>query len=234
MSWVKLDDSFGENPKIAQASDSALALWVTSLAYCNRNLTDGYIPSSVGLGQLRYCGGNPVPAIRELESLGLWETAEGGWYVHDYLHYQLSKDDVLAQRETTRERVTRHRNGGGNDKRNAVTTHDVPGMGIGEVDLEVRSKAFAEFWAVYPRKAGKRAAESAFERACRRAMPEVIVAGAERYRDDPNRDDAFTAHPTTWLNGDRWDDPPLPARTSGRQRSVKNILSLADRMEERP
>lgn len=39
----------------------------------------------------------------------------------------------------------------------------------------------------------------------------------ERYRDDPNRDDGYTAHPTTWLNRDGWDDDPLPARTNGKR-----------------
>jgi hypothetical protein len=38
------------------------------------------------------------------------------------------------------------------------------------------------------------------------------MAGAERYRDDPNRTDEFTAHPTTWLNRDGWNDAPLPSR----------------------
>ena len=33
-----------------------------------------------------------------------------------------------------------------------------------------------------------------------------------RYADDPNRVEAFTAHPTTWLNAGRWNDEPLPER----------------------
>lgn len=72
MTWVRLDDEFGEHPKIAALSDSALALFVTGLAYCNRNLTDGFIPHPVGHGQLRYCDGNTAPPIAELEAAGLW------------------------------------------------------------------------------------------------------------------------------------------------------------------
>jgi len=105
VTWVKLDDAIGENPKIARLSDSAFALYVTGLAYCNRNLTDGFIPSSVGLGQLRYCEGNAVPAIRELEAGNLWEAVDGGWMVHDYPLYQPPREQVLAEREAARERM---------------------------------------------------------------------------------------------------------------------------------
>jgi len=47
MPWVRLDDHFDENPKIASVGPLGLALWVTGLAYCNRNLTDGFIPWGV-------------------------------------------------------------------------------------------------------------------------------------------------------------------------------------------
>jgi hypothetical protein len=105
VTWVKLEDDFSENPKIAGLSDSALALWVTGLAYCNRNLTDGFIPSQVGLGQLRYCDGNAVPPIRELEATGLWDEIPGGWEVHDFHDYQPTKEAVLAERAAARERM---------------------------------------------------------------------------------------------------------------------------------
>jgi len=70
---------------------------------------------------------------------------------------------------------------------------------------------FAEFWATYPRREGKGAARSAWLRAIRKTDPATIIAGAARYRDDKNRVQAYTAHPGTWLNGERWDDEPLPA-----------------------
>lgn len=71
---------------------------------------------------------------------------------------------------------------------------------------------FDTFWAVYPRKAGKPKAKEAWQKAVKRAEASAIVAGAERYRDDPNREPAYTAHPSTWLNGDRWEDEALPER----------------------
>jgi hypothetical protein len=78
--------------------------------------------------------------------------------------------------------------------------------------------AWRAFWDAYPRKVGKRAARQAWDKALRRGVdPAAIVAGARRYAADPNRDDQYTAHPTTWLNGDRWEDEPEPARQARAQ-----------------
>lgn len=73
---------------------------------------------------------------------------------------------------------------------------------------------FDRFWATYPRRVGKKEAIKVFTKACAGVSPEVIIAGAQRYADDPNREPEFTAHPSTWLNQGRWDDDPLPARGS--------------------
>ena len=75
-----------------------------------------------------------------------------------------------------------------------------------------RGTAFDEFWRVYPRKVGKRAAREAYEQATREAEPAAILAGAQRYAADPNREAQYTPHPTTWLRQGRWEDDPLPPR----------------------
>ena len=41
------------------------------------------------------------------------------------------------------------------------------------------------------------------------AAPSLIVAGAERYATEvAGRAQDKIAHPATWLNGRRWEDPP--------------------------
>lgn len=72
---------------------------------------------------------------------------------------------------------------------------------------------FDEFWATYPRKAGKGAAAKAWKQATKRASPMTILAGVQRYAQDPNlpQDHRYVPHPATWLNGDRWEDDPMPA-----------------------
>lgn len=91
--------------------------------------------------------------------------------------------------------------------------------------------AFEEWWAVYPHKAGKGAARKAWDKvAGRRVSVAKLIEAAARYRDDPNRDPAFTCYPATWLNQERWDDQPLPPRSRGNgsvgSRNVANVQSM--------
>ncbi len=94
---------------------------------------------------------------------------------------------------------------------------------------------FAEFWQTYPRRVGRRKALEAFRRALQRARLEEILDGARRYRDDPHREPEFTAHPTTWLNRDGWEDDPLPPRRAGPGpplHPVDQAVEVARRMRE--
>jgi hypothetical protein len=91
-----------------------------------------------------------------------------------------------------------------------------------------QASAFDRFWDAYPRKASKGAARTAWTKAISKADASVIIAAAAAYRDDPNREDGFTAHAATWLNQERWDDEPLPSRTdtlSSRERRLKQHLT---------
>jgi hypothetical protein len=85
--------------------------------------------------------------------------------------------------------------------------------------------SFDDFWTAYPRRVGKPKARSAWARATRRAPAAAILAGARRYHDDPNREDEFTAHPTTWLNRDGWADPDLPGRSTNP--ALQQLAALA-------
>lgn len=73
--------------------------------------------------------------------------------------------------------------------------------------------AFEDFWNAYPIKRDKGKALKAWEKATRRTDPDNILAGATRYREDPNRSDQYTKYAEGWLNGDGWEDEPLPTRT---------------------
>ena len=74
--------------------------------------------------------------------------------------------------------------------------------------------SFDEFWKNYPRRAGKIKAKDAFGKVLKTTDAQTVIDGAKRYADDPNRQDEFTAHPTTWLREGRWEDDPLPERGS--------------------
>ena len=84
------------------------------------------------------------------------------------------------------------------------------------------TEQFNEFWATYPRRTGKGNARKALEKALEKTSIDDILAGAERYRDDPNREDAFTQYPATWLNAEGWEDDPLPLRVTAGVRKLTN------------
>lgn len=69
---------------------------------------------------------------------------------------------------------------------------------------------FARFWQAYPRKIGKGEARKAWTKVVQSGVDlELVIAGAERYRDDPFRrrkGDEYTKHPGPWLNAERWTD----------------------------
>lgn len=93
--------------------------------------------------------------------------------------------------------------------------------------------AFTAFWSVYPRKTAKGHARRAWVKATRTTDPREIIAGAVRYRDDPNRTDSYTAHPATWLNGERWTDDPLPGRESRGDRKLSEAEAMIRRAAQR-
>ena len=65
---------------------------------------------------------------------------------------------------------------------------------------------FSQFWAAYPRRIGKLAAQKAYQKARRGASAEEILAGLEAYMLTMPREERFRPHPATWLNQGRWMD----------------------------
>lgn len=79
------------------------------------------------------------------------------------------------------------------------------------------AQSFLDFWAVYPIHRDKRKAFKAWRNAIARLgatadANAILIAGAIRYRDDPNRVPSFTKYGEGWLNADGWEDDPLPFR----------------------
>lgn len=120
MAWVRIDDGFTQHPKVVQAGPLGIAMQIAGLCYCNRYLTDGFIPRAVvpnllnleGIamrvwdGEL-FGGGEDATwqlVVSDLIAAGLWEEVEGGYRIHDYLDYQPSRADVLRERGIARRR----------------------------------------------------------------------------------------------------------------------------------
>lgn len=226
MGWVKLDDGFAMHPKVVGLSLEAKWSYVAALCYAARYRTDGIVPDVVAANG---------PIREELIASGLWEVGpDSAISIHDYLAYNMSRhehdDKAMAGAigAAKRWRMTTPM---------AVPSRPVPSKQQQEQELE----AFDHFWSSFPRQVGKPKARSAFKRALRRAPAEDIILGAKKYAEDENRDDEYTAHPTTWLNRDGWNDPALPARKARRYEGTLDRMAReamegmnAEQRESRP
>jgi len=74
----------------------------------------------------------------------------------------------------------------------------------GQRRADAPGPTFDDFYAAYPKKEAKRAAEKAWVTASKRASPQVILDGLRRFRFSP--ESRFIPQPATWLNADRWAD----------------------------
>lgn len=151
MGWIRLDDAFLDHPKFLEVGPLAGYLMIASIAWANRNLTDGFIPSAQvarlanyeGLARLTWAceiggGGEDICAAnlaQELVEAGLWEPLNEGFQIHDYLDFQSSAARIRAGRAKNAARQERHR------ERNAVTNGPVtPPKEVRSKKEEVRSK----------------------------------------------------------------------------------------------
>ncbi len=228
MPWVKFDDQFTAHRKVCGLTDAEFRLHVEAIFWCARNLTDGLVADSelelvTRLRQARKHAAGLV--VR-----GVWVATDGGWRIHDYLEYQPPKERVIADRQAQAERQRKWRerrngvtdtvtndvtNGGSSSVTNAAPSRPVPSRKnkpSSPAALSDEDPAWLEFWTTYPRRVGKPAARKAWAKAVRTTDPATIIAAAKSYAQQRLGQDAqFTAHPATWLNGERWaDERPSP------------------------
>lgn len=73
--------------------------------------------------------------------------------------------------------------------------------------------SFREFWAIYPRRVAKEAARKAYAAALEDgADVAALIEGARRYAAArAGEAERYTAHASTWLRGQRWQDEPPPS-----------------------
>lgn len=120
MTWVRLDDGFPDHPKVLKAGPLAGWLHVCGLAYANRHLTDGFVPTEAVPSLAHFegvCVERPQGLLSSIRSpvgpnelaqtlvdVGLWEPILGGFRIHDYLEYNPSRREVLSAREAESQR----------------------------------------------------------------------------------------------------------------------------------
>ena len=127
-----------------------------------------------------------------------------GWYLVNHEKYkQLQDSDTVRAQNRERKRRQRERE---NESRTVTDGHGQSR----HIDTDTntkkeRSLGFDEFWAVYPRKRKKKAALDIWKR--KRPNASVLIADVRaRLTGDKQWLNGFVPDPTTYLNGERWND----------------------------
>jgi hypothetical protein len=111
MTWVYLDDHWDEHPKfhdVFAQDPHAIILFISGLAYCARNATDGEIPAT----KVHALMGYRPKAQRALLNAGLWHKSGPGQgiQVHDWSQWnQKAADRSASARNAAQVRWARAR-----------------------------------------------------------------------------------------------------------------------------
>lgn len=99
MTWLRKDDRFPQNRKVAPLSDAAYRHHDTAMCWAACEGTDGHIPANIPATLTRAPQGRALrKVIGELVDAGLWEqNQDGSWEIHDFLEYNPSAA-VLRER----------------------------------------------------------------------------------------------------------------------------------------
>ena len=103
--YVQLANGFYLNRKVRRlrrTMPSAIGAFVVMLSYCGDNLTDGYVDDDTAEFVLDIT----VQELDALRQVGLIESVDGGYVIHDYLEHNRSRQQVMAKRKRERERYS--------------------------------------------------------------------------------------------------------------------------------
>jgi len=229
--FAKFDVGYLDNPKmldVLDASSNAILMHFASVLYCAQHLTDGFVASKA---MQRKTGGTD-DEVQILIENGLWHAAghscescpqppAGKVYVHDFLEH--NRDAAEAKRVS--EKRSKAATARWDKEKDAMQSALQPALQNDPVCNAEREREkelkktpsspatppmeFDTFWAQYPRKVGKLAAQKAFSRATKLATAETITAALDTlHKEVRGQDPKFIPHPATWLNQGRWDDEP--------------------------
>src|SRR4051812_20347325 len=110
MSFIRLSDDYNDHPKFDNLSDGAFRLWHQAMGFCRKYQTDGLIP----VASIRKFKAYSPKRVRQLltpwkpGAQALWREIEGfGVGVHDYLEWNLSKEEENEDKDAAKLRMRR-------------------------------------------------------------------------------------------------------------------------------
>lgn len=141
MGYAQLDNGFWLNDKVDSVSDKAFRLYVRSISFASANITDGFISEKA----LRMLGGTTKLAQELLNArggntaFGLWESAEGGWVIHDYAKHNRTKADRDAA-STKAKNAASIRWGDASSNATSIPPSNAPGIAVSNANGNAKEK----------------------------------------------------------------------------------------------
>ncbi len=127
MAWFKMDDTWSTHPKVIAAGLHGRALWIAGGLHCSQQLTDGRIDKT-SLQMIAALAAVKPSAASKLCELGLWIDRGDHYVIPNFLEYNPSREQVMAERDRWKSNKQRQRE---RARREAVDdpgdTSDVPG-----------------------------------------------------------------------------------------------------------
>lgn len=111
MRYARIEENAMDHPKFIALNAGAWRLWCEGNTYCQRQLTDGFIPATAVKGFRYYSAGAQKQLLEALvpNKGPLWERVDGGYQMHDYLDWNDSAEKVLAARKAGKDRLEKWR-----------------------------------------------------------------------------------------------------------------------------
>ena len=215
MTWVRLDDQFADHAKMLKTGPLAIALQVRALCWSNRQLTDGFLPDSalpillIEFDLYEEHDGRAQDWPQKMVDNGLWDVATGGYQIHDYLDWNRSKAQIVAERKAKAEAGQR-----GGRTAQANRQH-VKRNGSRPAEHPVVAD-FLAVWTAYPRKEAKGDAEKAWRQTATLRPPVADLLAAltramqsEQWAKDGGQ---FIPRLGGWLRKHQWEDQMTPRK----------------------
>lgn len=114
MPFGRIHEEAAGDGKLLALSDAAWRMWGMGLVYCQKNLTDGFIPTHA-IESFGVRSPNKARIADELcsaqvpDKAPVWSRIAGGFQIHDYLDWNDSKAEILKMRADARDRIKHHR-----------------------------------------------------------------------------------------------------------------------------
>lgn len=183
--WIKVHRHIMRNMKWVALDDAErgqlVAIWLLAADH------DGVIPASPAIVQ-KLCFMSDPPDLNKFIDLG-------------FLDGDRRQDDVTSTSD--RRRIDHPETEAETEKRRKTLWSNR----IDAPTPDPASNRFDEFWAAYPKKVAKKKAAGIWKRRKLDKVADRIIADVKRRTtSDGEWVRGFVPHPTTYLNGDRWED----------------------------